>query len=1106
MAHYKRMLPMLSLAVLMILGTFPADSARAQDQPLFKVTIIAPGSANLLRRQWGQMFADSLQELGINASVVFLGWNEVYDRVLTPPPDRVGKPYDDGGYDILLVGWTPGLFPEPRQIFYGSPNHFAPNGQNYYLWQDEQSNQLLDAFITSTDVTERNQSLQEWQSVYYNEVPASQIFYGVVPALVTPELSGYSWTYFNTQPAPELLKGRTSIVYAAPGEIESLVPPLSNSWYDTIVFAPIFNGLAQVSNSSEAAPALLTTWNSSTDGFNWTFNLRQGVKWHDLYDFDADDVLFTLWALMNYETGSQYVGFYQSVFGNRVDFTWLNGTTTTLGTGTRSSTVTATDNHRIDVSLPAFTIGKPFGYFDPYLLTLANNIIPKHIFEKITPSQWASSALNTGVGSTTVPGVGTYTGPVGTGPYKWVSFDPAEQLVHLQKFNEYWNRSALEADGLFGVTDYYIKYVSDQSQAIDELRNDQVDIVDPNYFGLAPITPGDIDPSWATIFLLEDVSRQEIGYNMRHPVLGTGVDTPLGQADPSKAAEAARYVRIAFDYAIQRQLIIDDLLKGLGQPAATSITPIQPYYNSSIVARSYDLSKAKEYLEKAGYTGTRASFTYSPTSPTVGQNVTFDASNSYAPNGTIVSYSWDFGDGTSTIETVPTTTHVFWNASIFEVTLTVTDGSGHTARVTNAVKVCSPPFVSFKWTPERPRINETVLFEAFAYDPDGYVVGYKWDFGDGSYSFDGITQHVYAQVGTYEVTVVVTDNDGLTATAYARIIVAPRLVISTNPGKGIVGTTVSVIGVDATPNSIVEIYWGSYVNDYYGWRVNYTLIGTTLADSIGELSFSFEIPASTAGSHFIKAIDITTAAYDEKTFGVQPHISIDPASGPVGTKIAVTGTGFPNPYGMGPGYGYLMFDDQMYGMAMADQNGNMQATINAPFASAGPHAVKALVMAYFPYPEPSQIYTVEEAFTIIDTAPLDVTADVGAIYFKGETAEFYVQAAFKGATVDATSISVKLNKPDGTTQTLQVQKIQTGLYQVKYTISGKGSMTGTYTLSVEATYTTENINAKGTTIKTFIVKPTWEREAPKIAAFSIASIGLVGAMVLIWRKEKKRFL
>ncbi|HKZ95095.1 MAG TPA: ABC transporter substrate-binding protein [Candidatus Bathyarchaeia archaeon] len=601
MLDYRKMLITFSLIALLTLVMFPTDMAKAQSQPLFKVTIIAPGAANLLRRQWGQMFANSLQQLGINANVVFLSWSEVFDRVLTPPPDIVGKSYDEGGYDILLVGWTLGLFPEPRQAYYGGdPRFFAPEGQNYYLWNNTRSNDLLDMFITSLDAAGQSQSLQQWQSLYFDEVPASQIFYSTNPALVTPELSGYDSIYFGVQCNPEYLMGKTSVVYASLGDIESLIPTLSNSWYDTIVISPIFNGLAQVSNANQVTPALLISWAPDNNGFHWTFNLRNGVKWHDGHDFTTDDVVFSLWALMNADTGSQYVGTYRSVFGDRVKFTWQDGTSTTLGTGARVGNITAVDSSTVEAWLPAFTVEKPFGYIDPYLLTLANNIIPKHIFEKLPVSQWADSPFNTGQGSITIDGT-TYTGPIGTGPYKWVDYNPAAQLVHLQKYDQYWNKTALEAEGRFAVTDYYVKFIYDKTEALNALENNEVDMLDVNYQMQNEVAAGEVDPSWATVFNVEGLARQEAGYNMRHPIFGLGVDTPLGTSDPSRAAEAARYVRTAFDHAIQRQVIIDNLLNGFGEPAATPIAPTQTYHDQSITARPYDLPQAEEYLERAGF-------------------------------------------------------------------------------------------------------------------------------------------------------------------------------------------------------------------------------------------------------------------------------------------------------------------------------------------------------------------------------------------------------------------------------------------------------------------------------------------------------------------------
>lgn len=80
------------------------------------------------------------------------------------------------------------------------------------------------------------------------------------------------------------------------------------------------------------------------------------------------------------------------------------------------------------------------------------------------------------------------------------------------------------------------------------------------------------------------------------------------------------------------------------------------------------------------------------------------------------------------------------------------------------------PKASFVFSPSSPLVNETITFDPSAsYDPDGTLVSYAWDFGDGTTSTRITATHSYATEGSYTVTLQVTDNDGFSDDATAII-------------------------------------------------------------------------------------------------------------------------------------------------------------------------------------------------------------------------------------------------------------------------------------------------------------------------------------------------
>ena len=156
------------------------------------------------------------------------------------------------------------------------------------------------------------------------------------------------------------------------------------------------------------------------------------------------------------------------------------------------------------------------------------------------------------------------------------------------------------------------------------------------------------------------------------------------------------------------------------------------------------------------------------TSSVADLDVSFDGSTS-TDNGIITGYNWDFGDGTT--GTGVTSTHRYAAAGTYTVSLRVTDDDGRTGTTSKQVTTFAPnvaPTASFSATVT----DLTAALDGRAStDSDGSVVGFAWDFGDGSTdSTSGpVLNHRYAAPGTYTVTLTVTDNRGGTGSTSSSI-------------------------------------------------------------------------------------------------------------------------------------------------------------------------------------------------------------------------------------------------------------------------------------------------------------------------------------------------
>jgi ABC-type transport system substrate-binding protein len=258
------------------------------------------------------------------------------------------------------------------------------------------------------------------------------------------------------------------------------------------------------------------------------------------------------------------------------------------------------DDYTVEFDLP-----DPYAYFVTSILdrTGYGMMLPKHVLENVPLSEWKTHPFNTASGSYTVDnGTGTYTayGPIGTGPYVYAAHDTSTLSNVLTKNENYWNKAALESAGIFGIQTYYVIQLLDSDPAIAALKSGAVDILDSQYHLESKLSS--FDSAWGQYVSYDAFGVQELGFNMKHPIFGTGVDTPLGKQDPSRAAEAARYVRQAISHLIPRQQIIDEITEGYGTLGVTTpITRVTAGFDTSLQAYSYDPTLAKSLLAAAGY-------------------------------------------------------------------------------------------------------------------------------------------------------------------------------------------------------------------------------------------------------------------------------------------------------------------------------------------------------------------------------------------------------------------------------------------------------------------------------------------------------------------------
>jgi PKD repeat protein len=189
-------------------------------------------------------------------------------------------------------------------------------------------------------------------------------------------------------------------------------------------------------------------------------------------------------------------------------------------------------------------------------------------------------------------------------------------------------------------------------------------------------------------------------------------------------------------------------------------------------------------------------FSYSPSSPARGETVNFNGSLSSDPDGSIVSWQWDFGDGQ--MGSGERVTHAFtWegnNNRTFTVLLKVTDNRNGVSVTGKSIMVETEeenqrPTADFTYSPSSPLKKERIYFNgSLSWDADGTITSWQWDFGDGRKAEGQTTRHVYNwsndEDRTFTVTLTVIDDAG---------------------GEGVTNKTVTVRGLAPMASSPKEL-------------------------------------------------------------------------------------------------------------------------------------------------------------------------------------------------------------------------------------------------------------------------------------------------------------
>jgi len=230
-----------------------------------------------------------------------------------------------------------------------------------------------------------------------------------------------------------------------------------------------------------------------------------------------------------------------------------------------------------------------------------------------------------------------------------------------------------------------------------------------------------------------------------------------------------------------------------------------------------------------------------------GKTLTFDASSSHDPDGSILNYTWDFDDTNVTTVSDPVITHSYNTSRQYSVRLNVTDNDYLNGTMTQVITIGSGvPKANFSITqpPSPPYyVNENLTFDASNSTADGgTIISYFWDWNDTTTNTtsSAIINHVFTEVGVYNVTLVVTDSDNKNSTPTIKGInvilpvymkVEPKKIVS-DPGEPSFSVNITIVNVEDLKSFEFKLSWPPewWLPPYYLLDYETYIVGEFLGD------------------------------------------------------------------------------------------------------------------------------------------------------------------------------------------------------------------------------------------------------------------------------------